>query len=148
MKKFIYIFLILISFAIITGCDNKVEESNENNSIYSEEIESMKVIINDQEYVVDLENNETVEKLLGLLPLTVTMNELNGNEKYVNLDESLPTSSYYPKHIEKGDVMLFGDNCLVIFYESFDTTYPYTKIGHISNLDNLGNGNIQVIIEK
>ncbi len=148
MKKFIYIFLILLSFTIITGCDKKVEESNDNNSIYSEEIDSMKVIINDQEYVVELENNETVEKLLGLLPLTVTMNELNGNEKYVNLEDELPTSSYYPKHILKGDVMLFGNNCLVIFYESFDTTYPYTKIGHISNLENLGNGNIEVIIEK
>jgi len=148
MKKIIYIFLILLSFTMTTGCDTKVEESNEKISIYSEEIESMRVIINDQEYVVELENNETVEKLLHLLPLTVTMNELNGNEKYVNLDEELPTSSYYPKHILKGDVMLFGDNCLVIFYESFDTTYPYTKIGHISNLENLGNGNIEVIIEK
>ena len=148
MKKIIYIFLILLSFTMTTGCDTKVEESNEKISIYSEEIESMRVIINDQEYVVELENNETVEKLLHLLPLTVTMNELNGNEKYVNLEEELPTSSYYPKHILKGDVMLFGDNCLVIFYESFDTTYPYTKIGHISNLENLGNGNIEVIIEK
>ena len=44
--------------------------------------------------------------------------------------------------------MLFGNNCLVIFYESFDTTYSYTKIGHIDNLDNLENGNIKVKFEK
>ena len=44
--------------------------------------------------------------------------------------------------------MLFGNNCLVIFYESFDTSYSYTKIGHIDNLDNLGNGSIIAKFEK
>ena len=44
--------------------------------------------------------------------------------------------------------MLFSDNCLVIFYKSFDTSYSYTKIGHIDNLPNLGNGSITVIYEK
>jgi hypothetical protein len=34
--------------------------------------------------------------------------------------------------------MLFGDNCLVIFYVSFDTGYSYLKIGHIDNLPELG----------
>jgi hypothetical protein len=38
--------------------------------------------------------------------------------------------------------MLFGDNCLVIFYESFDTKYSYSKIGHIDGLPELGNGEI------
>ena len=76
------------------------------------------------------------------------MNDLNGNEKYVNMDNTLPTNSYNPKHIEKGDVMLFGNNCLVIFYESFDTNYSYTKIGHIDNLDDLGNGSIIAKFEK
>ena len=44
--------------------------------------------------------------------------------------------------------MLYGDNCLVIFYESFDTNYSYTKIGHIADLDNLGNNNIKVQFKK
>ena len=72
------------------------------------------------------------------------MEELNGNEKYIYLDETYPTNSYDPKHINKGDVMLYGDNCLVIFYKSFDTSYSYTKIGHIDNLEELGNESINV----
>lgn len=36
----------------------------------------------------------------------------------------------------------------IIFYKSFDTSYSYTKIGHIDNLDNLGSENIDVKFEK
>jgi hypothetical protein len=44
--------------------------------------------------------------------------------------------------------MLYGNNCLVIFYKSFDTSYQYTKIGHIENLDDIGSENITVIFKK
>jgi hypothetical protein len=43
--------------------------------------------------------------------------------------------------------MLYGNDCLVIFYKSFNTTYSYTKIGHIDDLPNLGNGSINVKFE-
>ncbi|MBR2767209.1 hypothetical protein IKD67_03975, partial [Candidatus Saccharibacteria bacterium] len=86
--------------------------------------------------------NSTTSALIKLLPLELSMNDLNGNEKYVYLNESLPTNTYSPKHIEAGDVMLFGDNCLVIFYESFDTSYSYSKIGHIDNLPELNSESI------
>ena len=100
--------------------------------------------INNKKYEIKLENNSTVSALIKELPLEVSMNDLNNNEKYVDLDSSLPTNTYSPKHIEAGDVMLFGNNCLVIFYESFDTSYSYTKIGHIDNLPNLGGGSISM----
>ena len=83
-----------------------------------------------------------------MLPLELNMSELNGNEKYIYLDITLPTNSSNPKHIDSGDVMLYGNNCLVIFYKSFDTSYSYTKIGHIDNLDDLGNASITVRFEK
>ncbi|MBQ9023743.1 MAG: hypothetical protein IJ105_00810 [Bacilli bacterium] len=108
----------------------------------------MKVIINEKEYSINLEDNNTVESFINMLPKEFNMNELNGNEKYIYLDKSLPTNSYNPKHINTGDVMLFKDNCLVIFYKSFDTSYSYTKIGHIDDLPDLGNDSILVRFEK
>ena len=102
--------------------------------------------INNKKLTVNFENNSTTAALISLLPLDISMNDLNGNEKYAYLDSPLPTNVYSPKHIEAGDVMLFGDNCLVIFYESFDTNYNYSKIGHIDNLPELGDGKILVKI--
>ena len=149
MKKII-IYLLLITI-LLTGC-TRVEEKNninkENTSKESDIVSSLNIVINNDNYVLNLESNETVTKLLELLPLEVEMSELNGNEKYIYLDESLPTNSSNPKHINSGDVMLFGDNCLVIFYKSFDTSYSYTRIGHIDNLKDLGSNSITVKITK
>ena len=147
MKKII---LIAICFLIvITGCSSKNFDTKQNDIKESEiKLSDVKVTINDNTYTLVLENNKTAEEFYQLLPKDFNMSELNGNEKYIYMDNSLATSSYYPKHIEKGDVMLYGDDCLVIFYKSFDTNYSYTKIGHINNLDNLGKENIIVKFEK
>ena len=154
MKRIIIITICCLLF--IVGCTNKSNNDYSNNNVVNDStIENnedgenvIKVIISDKTYTLNLENNKTVEEFINLLPKEFTMNELNGNEKYVNMNDSLTTNSYKAKHIEKGDVMLYGDNCLVIFYKSFDTPYQYTKIGHIDNLDDLGNGSIKVKFEK
>ncbi len=140
-KRMIGLFLIIMFF-VITGCNQKKEEPN------NEVTDFMKVMINEKEYTVTLEDNETTGSFLTFLPLEFDMQELNGNEKYVHMNFQLPTNSYHPKQIEKGDIMLFGNNCLVIFYQSFTTNYSYTKIGHIDDLEDLGNENVVVLFEK
>ena len=149
-KLLIIIFILLL----LVGCNKKeeIKETKENKIIESdskmENNDNLKITINNKEYSIKLEDNETVKELKKLLPLNITMEELNGNEKYIYLDTNLPTDSYNPKTINKGDVMLYGNNCLVIFYKSFNTPYSYTKIGHIDNLDDLGKDNIKVTITK
>ena len=153
MKK-ISVLVIVICSLLLTGCNsnNKVmeniQESNKEILNSNEVIPSMKVIINNKEYIMNLEDNETVNSFMKDLPIELEMQELNGNEKYVYLDKSYKTNASIPERINAGDVMLYGDNCLVIFYQSFDTSYRYTKIGHINNLENLGNGSITVKFEK
>ena len=111
-------------------------------------ITNMKVKINENSYNAELEENETTKSLIEMLPLEYTMNDLNNNEKYIYLNTNLPTNTYSPQRIEKGDIMLYGNNCLVIFYKSFDTPYSYTKIGHIENLPDLGNESITIKLEN
>ena len=148
--------VIIVSVVVTTITMNNKESDKDpnlspetNQSTDNEEIAMDKVYIsiNNKKLGIDLENNSTTSALIKLLPLELSMNDLNGNEKYAYLSESLPTNTYSPKHIEAGDVMLFGDNCLVIFYESFDTSYSYSKIGHINNLPSLDDRNISISID-
>src|SRR5699024_5905423 len=78
--------------------------------------------INGNDFTVTLEDNETSRELVNRLPLSITMNELNVNEKYYYFDDALPSNSKRVGKINKCDVMLYGDDCLVIFYESFTTS--------------------------
>lgn len=134
MKRIIIVFLLMV---LLTGC---IKDKESDIKMY--------VTVNNIKYEIDLENNETVKDLYNKLPLEYEMNELNGNEKYVYLDYELPSNPVGVNNIEKGDIMLYGDDCLVIFYKSFTTPYSYTKIGHINNLEELDNENITIILEK
>ena len=142
MKKII-LFLIVISI-LITGCQKKDQVKKEE---IKDSMKEVMITINNKEYELELDDNETVKDFLRLLPLSISMSELNGNEKYIYLDQSLSTNPTNPKNITQGDVMLFGDNCLVIFYKSFETSYSYTKIGHINDLDDLGKEEVMVEIK-
>ena len=144
-KRIIIVFAIAI--LILAGCNNKTQKQ-ENVKESEEVVNSMNIVINEKEYKLNLENNETVTELLTKLPLQLNMNDLNSNEKYVYLDFSLKNNPVNPKHINKGDVMLYTDNCLVIFYKNFDTSYSYTRIGHINNLPDLDTNSISVKLEK
>ena len=140
---------------LVTGCmadpdkdvpvsDNATGDLKEDNT----EVFDIKVTIDDKEYLLHLEDNEAADELVALLPQEFVMRELNGNEKYVYMDCALTDDPYVPERIEKGDVMLFGNDCLVIFYKSFATTYSYTRIGHIDDLGDLGGGSITAVFAK
>ena len=72
-----------------------------------------------------------------MLPMTLEMNELNGNEKYHFLSGELPTASEQPSEIRVGDIMLYGSNCVVLFYKTFPSSYSYTRIGRIDDVAGL-----------
>lgn len=117
-----------------------------------EEMPALRLGIGGQSFTATLEDNETTRALLGRLPITVTMGELNGNEKYYFMGERLPTNAQNPGRIEAGDLMLYGDDCLVLFYESFSTAYRYTRLGRLDNITGLaaavGDGGVNVTIQK
>ena len=147
MKK---IFVILCAALIFAGCGKNsqasidVEEAPMKNSVT--------IQINGKNFSATLEENPGAKKFFEMLPLEVDMTELNGNEKYFYLDENLPSNSVRVEKIHAGDVMLFGSNCVVIFYKDFLTSYNYTRLGKIENSDDLekilGTGNVRVKFSK
>ena len=72
-----------------------------------------------------------------MLPMTLDMPDLNGNEKHVRLPRSLPANAERPGTIRTGDVMLYGNDTLVVLYETFDSSYSYTRIGRIADSGDL-----------
>lgn len=116
------------------------------------EEQSLKIIVNNLEFTATLENNDTVKAFVKLLPMTLTMDDVNGNEKSSFLLTNIRNDkSKNPGTINIGDIMCYSSNCLVMFYETLSTSYSYVSIGHIDNVEGyvnaLGRGSVQVIFE-
>lgn len=106
------------------------------------------ILVGEHTFSVTLLENESARQLAKMLPLTLDMSELNGNEKYFYLDDDLHTDPYRPEQIHAGDVMLYGNNCLVLFYETFSSGYSYTRLGSVDDptglAEALGAGDVTV----
>lgn len=106
------------------------------------------ISIGDARYTATLEDNPAARAFAALLPMTVTMTEMNGNEKYYDLSGNLPTDTFRPGTIHTGDLLLWGANTVVLFYETFSSSYSYTRLGKIDNPNGLaaalGRGNVSV----
>lgn len=154
MKKVIGILIIILGVIIFLWIkSNTMDESRKLiEQGEQKEMSKITITINNKNFTATLENNETTKELVKELPLEITMSELNGNEKYYYMSSSLPTDSKRVGKIKTGDIMLYGSDCLVIFYDSFSTPYSYTRIGKIDNPDSLksvvGKKSIEVTINK
>jgi len=111
----------------------------------------LRITIGSKTFKAMLEDNPTVAKLKALLPLTLNMSELNGNEKYFHLSTRLPTNAISPGTNQNGDLMLYENNSLVLFFETFKTSYSYTRLGRIGDASGLaaavGAGDVSVAFE-
>jgi hypothetical protein len=135
------------------GRPDAESEPKAGNVTARERTTKMKIKIGAEVKVFDatLFDNPTVDAFKAMLPLTLDMEELNGNEKKFDLANSLPTDASNPKAIESGDLMLWGRHTVVLFYKSFPTSYSYTKLGRIEDPAGLeaavGAGNVKVTFE-
>lgn len=122
-------------------------QNTENEAPQKENI-MIEIIVKGNSFTAVLENNETATAFTARLPLTLDMSELNGNEKYCYLKDAFPSDSERVGSIHAGDIMLYGDDCIVLFYKDFSTAYSYTRIGKIQNPqgleETLGKGNVSV----
>ena len=155
MKKTIAILLFVFPMLMGAACDqNTPTPANGDLDSNTETAHTMSdtliIKVGDKEFTATLLDNPTTGAFKAMLPLTISMTELNGNEKYFRLSKNLPTNESNPGTIKSGDLMLYGSNTFVLFYESFSTSYSYTKLGIINNPSGLatalGSGNVQVSI--
>lgn len=148
--------MVLTSFSLsMASCStNETAEpnaTNQSNDMDNPTNGTMKITIGSSVFTATLYENTTATTFRTMLPITINMSELNGNEKFFYFSNTLPTNASVGGNIQVGDLMLYGNNCLVLFYESFNTTYSYSRIGKITNttglVNALGNGNVEVKFE-
>lgn len=166
MKK-VFLILSLLSLCLcLVACESGQTQKSEpvnqektaivNDPEITEEVvvntpvmKNLKITVNDQEFSANLYDNQTTQKFVEKLPLTIDMSELNGNEKLYYFGEPLPVAAEQIGEIRAGDLMLYGDDCLVLFYENFSSAYRYTRIGAIENAEGLakavGDGAVKIV---
>lgn len=145
MLTFMTLFISSASF-----CSKKKENIDADNNTPMAN-STINITVNTQVFTATLLDNNTAKAFAEMLPLTMNMTELNGNEKYCGLPNSLPVNSSNPGMIKNGDLMLYGSQTLVLFYKTFSTAYSYTKLGSVDDPTGLatalGSGNVTVKFE-
>lgn len=149
MKHLLMLAFLALSFVSCAFGSKDTCPANNNSNISTNTTGSqMRLKIGNNTFTATLYDNATATVFKSLLPMTINMIELNGNEKYFDLPHSLPMNTSNPGAIQPGDLMLYGSSTLVLFYKTFSTSYSYTKLGRIDDVAGfvaaVGSGNITV----
>jgi len=112
----------------------------------------MWMTVGERRFAITLADTEAARALAARLPLTLDMEELNGNEKKKELPQALPTATFQPGTIRTGDLLLWGSRTVVVFYKTFDSPYSYTRLGRVDDpaglAQALGHGDVRVVFSK
>jgi hypothetical protein len=150
MKRPLLIILAFMSIFISSASSCSKEDDNNTNTENTIPMANskIKITVNSQTFMATLLDNNSAKAFKEILPMTINMVELNNNEKYFDLLNSLPTNSSNPQTINNGDLMLYGSKILVLFYKTFSTSYSYTRLGKVDDTTGLatalGSGNVTV----
>ncbi|RAJ77307.1 Cyclophilin-like [Chitinophaga dinghuensis] len=155
MNQLLFIFIGVFSLSTIGASCGKAGApivSEKYDTITYPTKSKMKITIGNHSFTATLDDNAAATELKAMLPMTINMTELNANEKYAELPRSLPTYATNPGTIQAGDLMLYGSSTLVLFYKTFRTSYSYTKLGHIDDINGfqgaVGTGSVSVTYES
>ena len=93
----------------------------------------MWMTVGERRFAITLADTAAARAFAAMLPLTLDMEDLNGNEKKEELPNPLPMDTYQPGTIRNGDILLWGTRTVVIFYLTFDSPYAYTRLGRVDD---------------
>ena len=127
----------ILPMLLLTSCTPNSNSS----STYTKKEENMKLSIDNQELNVTWENNESVEALKELLPLTIEMHEYGGFEQTGSIGQSIIRNDSQID-VVPGDIVLYSGNAISVFYST--SSWSYTRLGHI----NLNKNELNALLNK
>ena len=111
----------------------------------------MKVTIGNKTFKATLDDNPAAAKLRAMLPLTLDMSELNGNEKHFPPIDAAPDRCHGPRDDPERRPDALGGRYAGALLQGFRTTYSYTRLGRIDDPEGLaaavGSGSVTVTFE-
>ncbi len=106
------------------------------------------VTVGDEIFTATFSDNlgaQALKELLAEGPVTIQMSDYAGFEKVGSLNQSLPASNTQMT-TQPGDIVLYQENQIVIFYGS--NSWSYTRLGKIDDItgweEALGSGDVSV----
>ncbi|MBR1416644.1 MAG: hypothetical protein IJ572_02375 [Bacilli bacterium] len=155
------IVIILLCLFFVVGCKEKKEiksevdntlnvEEKKLNENHDEEESSEDVIseedmitqsgkltieIDDQPFIITLEDNTSVKDLIKLLPIHFILNYYDENKMTGYMPSEITSNDKIYGIINKGDLMISDGDKISLFLNDYVSTSSYTKIGHIENFN-------------
>lgn len=150
MKKVVGIFYLLLVFTFFCSCSDDalitVPMSNSSG-------DQMVLVIDDYNFIVNLEDNETAKFFKSVLPLELMMSEEDSCKKYHYLD--IPIQSDNPTNYTTfyaGEIICVSANIVVLFYKDAKVSLSCVKIGRITDVTDLvkalGTSDVSIQFEK
>ena len=119
--------LLLSALLLLAACSRQ-EAAEPIESTPPTEEATMILRIDGTQVPVTWENNESVQALHALAPLTIEMSMYGGFEQVGSIGSSLPRSDRQTATVP-GDLVLYSGNQLVVFYGT--NSWAYTRLGHV-----------------
>ena len=119
---------LILPMFILASCTNK---TNSPEAPIDKEI-NMTLSIDNQELDVYWEDNDSVNAIKEILPLTINMHQYGGFEQTGSIGQSIVRNDSQI-NVVPGDIVLYNGNAISVFYNN--SSWSYTRLGHI-NLDN------------
>ena len=119
--------LLLSALLLLAACGRKEADEPIESTPPTEET-TMILRIDGTEVPVTWENNESMQALHALAPLTIEMSMYGGFEQVGSIGSSLPRNDRQTS-TAPGDLVLYSGNQLVVFYGT--NSWAYTRLGHV-----------------
>ena len=139
MKHFLVFYIFLYTINLLQ-CLNELEQ----NQLF--------LTVNSKTITATLDSNKAVNYLKSVFPLRVKMYDYASMAKGYNFSSSfkkIRKENVNTDNLQIGDIVLYDQKHLMIFYQNFKNEDKYIKIGHVDSVEGLkeklGENDIEVL---